>query len=196
MPRPTVLKRMRRPAAQEKTLERIRALARDLPRPDASARPSSSAFPARPRRISPSCSTGSTRPSSTASAASNTSRCAARRRTILPTAVPDEVKQQRWDRFMQRAAEDLGAAAEAQGRHAAAGHHRRDRAPQCQGPHQGRRAGDRRRGPCRQPPAVARRRNRHREDRARRRLRSARHRGRVLGLPGAGLRRTCVADIC
>ena len=31
---PDVLKRMRRPAAQEKTLERIRALARDLSRPD------------------------------------------------------------------------------------------------------------------------------------------------------------------
>jgi len=37
-------------------------------------RPSSSAFPARPRRNSPSCSTGSTKPRSTGSAASATSR--------------------------------------------------------------------------------------------------------------------------
>ena len=59
---PAVLKRMRRPAAQEKTLERIRALARDLSRTSPSARPSSSAFRARPMRISRCCSTGSTKP--------------------------------------------------------------------------------------------------------------------------------------
>ena len=81
---PDVLKRMKRPAAQEKTLERIAQLARDLSRPDDCARPSSSAFPARPMTISNSCSTGSTRPRSIASAASNTSRCAARRPTISP----------------------------------------------------------------------------------------------------------------
>ena len=70
---PDVLKRMQRPAAQEKTLDRIRRwreICPDLP----SARPSSSDSPARPRRISRCCSTGSTKPSSTASAASNTSR--------------------------------------------------------------------------------------------------------------------------
>ena len=36
----------------------------------------------------------------------------------LGGAVPDEVKEERWHRFMQRAAGDFGAAPEAQGRHA------------------------------------------------------------------------------
>ena len=47
-----------------------------------SARPSSSAFPARRRTIFSCCSTGWTRPSSTASAPSSTSRSGARMRTI------------------------------------------------------------------------------------------------------------------
>ena len=70
---PDVLRAMKRPAAQEKTLERIarwRAACRRWP----CARPSSSASPARPRRISNICSTGWRRPRSTASAASNTRR--------------------------------------------------------------------------------------------------------------------------
>ena len=71
---PDVLRRMKRPAAQEKTLERIArwreicpplTLALDLHRRLSRARPS---------RISSCCSTGSTRPRSIASAASNTRR--------------------------------------------------------------------------------------------------------------------------
>ena len=65
-----------------------------------SARPSSSAFPARPKRISRCCSTGSTKRSSTASAASSTSRCMARRPTISARRSPEDVKEQRWHRFM------------------------------------------------------------------------------------------------
>jgi len=67
---PKVLKAMRRPAHQEKTLDRIRAwraICLTLP----SAPPSSSASPARPRRISLSCSIGSPTRGSIASAASN-----------------------------------------------------------------------------------------------------------------------------
>ena len=70
---PAVLKRMRRPAAQEETLSRIRRWRDDLPEPRPSARPSSSAFRARPRRISRSCWIGSARPNSIGSAASATS---------------------------------------------------------------------------------------------------------------------------
>ena len=40
--------------------------------------------------------------------------------------VPEEVKEARWHRFMQRAAEDFGRAAEEEGRQAPAGHHRRN----------------------------------------------------------------------
>ena len=56
---PAVLKAMRRPAHQEKTLERIESLARDVSRISPSARPSSSAFPARPSAISSCCSISS-----------------------------------------------------------------------------------------------------------------------------------------
>ena len=81
---PDVLKRMKRPAAQEKTLERIarwREICPDLTHPlDLHRRLSR----ARPTRISRCCSTGSTRPSSIASAASATSRSRARPPTISP----------------------------------------------------------------------------------------------------------------
>ena len=80
---PDVLKRMKRPAAQEKTLERIARGARSV-RTSRCARPSSSAFPARPTRISTICCNGWRKPRSTASAASNTSRCAAPPPTIWP----------------------------------------------------------------------------------------------------------------
>ena len=53
-----------------------------------SAAPSSSAFPARPRRISSSCSTGCRKPSSIASAASSMSRSTARRPMRLPARCP------------------------------------------------------------------------------------------------------------
>ncbi len=93
---PDVLRRMRRPAAQEKTLERIaawRAICPDITlrstfivgfpgETEADFAPSSSAFRARPSRILNICWNGSTAPRSTASAASNTSRSAAPARTI------------------------------------------------------------------------------------------------------------------
>ena len=74
---PTVLKAMRRPASQEKTLDRIIAGAKSA-RTSASARRSSSASPARPTTISRCCSNGSTKRSWSASDASSTSRSAAR----------------------------------------------------------------------------------------------------------------------
>ena len=46
----------------------------------------------------------------------------------LGAPVPDEVKEERWHRFMAAPAGDLRAAPQAQGRHAAAGDHRRGRA--------------------------------------------------------------------
>ena len=54
------------------------------------------------------------------------------------------------------AAEDFGAPPEAQGRHTAAGDHRRGRPDRLERPLQGRRAGDRRRGLRLQPPPAAR----------------------------------------
>ena len=80
---PKVLKAMRRPAHQEKTLHRIarwREICRTLP----SARPSSSAFPATPRRTSSSCSIGLQRRNSRTWAASNMRMSAA----LPPTHCP------------------------------------------------------------------------------------------------------------
>ena len=176
---PDVLKRMKRPAAQEKTLERI----------------------ARWREICPDLTLRSTFivgfPGETDAdfemlldwldeAALDRVGCfryepvAGATANDLADAVPDEVKEERWHRFMAAPAGDLDEAAQAQGRHAPAGHHRRGRPDGRQGPHQGRRAGDRRRGLCGEPAAAARRRDRHRQDRARRRIRPARHRRRIL----------------
>ena len=76
-------------------------LARDLRRTSPSARPSSSASPARRRRTSRCCSTGSARRRSTAPAASNTSPSPARRQTTSAVPVPQEVKDERWHRFMR-----------------------------------------------------------------------------------------------
>ena len=89
---------------------------------------------------------------------------------------------------------DLDQAATPQSRNTPAGHHRRGgcgsrrcganrfrhlcrERPQSRG-----RAADRRRGVRFKPPAAAGRRDRHGQDRARRRLRSARNRGGVLGV--------------
>jgi hypothetical protein len=73
------------PAAAENTLERIAAW-RASSRTSPSAAPSSSASPARPRRISPNCSTGCASRSSTASAASNIRRSKAPPPTPAPAA--------------------------------------------------------------------------------------------------------------
>ena len=78
------------------------------------------------------------------------------------------------------AAEDFRAPPEAQGRHTAAGHHRRGRPDRLKGPLQGRRAADRRRGLSLEPPPAEGRRDRHREDRARGPIRPARQRRGIL----------------
>ena len=98
---PDVLKRMKRPAAQEKTLERIaQAGARSVPT-SRCARPSSSASPARPTRTSTTLlqwleeaaldRVGCFKYEPVRGAAAND----------LAAAVPDEVKEDRWHRFMQ-----------------------------------------------------------------------------------------------
>jgi ribosomal protein S12 methylthiotransferase len=120
---PAVLKRMRRPAAQEKTLERIRRGARSAPA-SRCARPSSSAFPARPRRIFRCCSTGSARPSSIASAASATSRSPAPPPTISPRRCPRRSRGALDHRLMQRQQAISRKAPQAQGRRPRARHHR------------------------------------------------------------------------
>ena len=64
-----------------------------------SARASSSASPARPKRTSNICSTGSRKPSSTASARSSSKPVeGARRQRSMPDQVPEEVKQERYER--------------------------------------------------------------------------------------------------
>ncbi len=100
---PDVLKRMKRPAARGEDVRSHRPKWREIC-PDArpSVRPSSSAFRERRTRNSSSCSIGSTRRSSIASAASSTSRWTAPLANDLAAAVPDEVKEERWHRFMQR----------------------------------------------------------------------------------------------
>ena len=98
---PAVLKAMRRPAHQEKTLERIRALARDLP------------GPRHPldlhRRLSGRDGGGFRVPARLAEGGEARSgrllplrACRrARRRTTSAAPVPDEVKDERWHRFME-----------------------------------------------------------------------------------------------
>ena len=78
------------------------------------------------------------------------------------------------------AAENLRPPPEAQGRHQAADHHRRSRADGRKGSFKGRRAADRRRGLSLQPPPAEGRRDRHREDRTRGSVRPARQRRGVL----------------
>ena len=173
---PAVLKRMRRPAAQEQTLARIRRVARRLRRVSPSARPSSSAFPARPKRIfrclldwlgeAELDRVGCFRYEPVAGAAAND----------LGAPVPEEVKNERYQRLMARQQEISGKRLKRQIGNRERGHHRRGRrkagsAPRHrQGPQQRRRAADRRHGLRCEPPSIARRRDRNREDRARRRL--------------------------
>ncbi len=85
--------------AQEKTLARVLAW-RDAV-PDITLRSTFIvASPARPRRSSRNCWTSSTRHSSTAWAASSSSRWRAQPANALENPVPDEVKAERYDRFM------------------------------------------------------------------------------------------------
>ena len=85
--------------------------------------------------------------------------------------VPDGVKAARHKRFMLRQQAISAKKLAAQGRPALRGHRRRGRPAFGQGPHQGRRAANRRLGPYRYPPPVAGGRHRHGEGGPRRRLR-------------------------
>ena len=123
---PDVLKRMKRPGRAGEDARAHPPLARDLPGAHDPLDLHRRLSRARPTRISRCCSTGSTRRSSTASAASSTSRCG-RGRQRSRGAVPDEVKEERWHRFMQRQQAISAQRLKAQGRHAPAGDHRRGR---------------------------------------------------------------------
>ena len=179
---PAVLKAMRRPARRRRWT--ASALARDLPGPRRCARPSSSAFPARPRRISILLDwlkeaqldrVGCFHYEPVQGAAANDAR---------PPPVPEEVKEERWHRFMEAQQRSSAKRMQAQGRQRLsviideAGPTRRE------GPLEGRCAGDRRCRLRRDPPAVAGRRHRHGQDRARRCLRPARRGGLTQGAPG------------
>ena len=130
---PRVLKAMRRPAHQEKTARAHRTAGATSARTSPSARPSSSASPARPRRISKSCSTGSTRRSSIASAASSSSRSAGAPANDLADPVPDEVKEQRWHRFMARQQAISARRLAEEGRQPRSGHRRRKQPASAKG---------------------------------------------------------------
>jgi len=163
---PDVLKRMKRPAAQEKTLERIAAWREICPDIDRGGIRLSAAMAggsrARPRRLF------------------QIRAGARRRRQRHRHSGAGRGEGRALASLHAGAAEDFDAPAQAQGRHAPAGHHRFRRPDGFKGPLHGRRTRDRRRGLCREPAAATRRRNRHGEDRARRRIRSARHGGRFL----------------
>ena len=98
----------------------------------------------------------------------------------LAAPVPDDVKEERWHRFMARQ-----QAISARRLKRKVGTRQQviidEVGPTvAKGRSKGDAPGDRRRGLCGEPPAAARRRDRDREDRARRRIRPARHRGGVL----------------
>ena len=154
---PAVLKAMRRPASQEKTLERIRAWRAICPELiirstfivgfpgeteedfqflldwlDEAKLDRVGAFPYEPVKGAVANDLG-----------------------LEP--VPDEVKAVRHKRFMAARAGDQREEARRQGRQAPRSHRRRRRRASGEGPQQGRCAADRRRRPHRDPPAAARR---------------------------------------
>ena len=145
---PRVLKRMKRPAHAENTLERIRALARDLPRPHA-AQHLHRRLPRRDRgRFRAAARLARARRSSTASAASSTRRSTGAAANALPDPVPDEVKEERCERFMERGRGDQRARSSLRkvGQRAARAGRRGRRGRRRHRPLGGRRARDRRRG--------------------------------------------------
>ncbi len=168
---PAVLKAMRRPAAQEKTLERIRAWRAICPELtirstfivgfpgeteddfaflldwlDEAKLDRVGAFPYEP----------------VGGAVAN---------DLGLEPVPDEIKASRHKRFMAARPGDQREEARRQGRQAPRSHRRRGRRARGQRAQQGRRAADRRRSAYRDPPAAARRRHCDGEDRPLRRLR-------------------------
>jgi len=95
-------------------------------------------------RLRLSASTGSKKPRSTASVASNIEPVAGAPSNALGNAVPDAIKQERWNALMARQQKISARRLKRKGRHAAAGHHRRSRSYRIERPLQGRRAWDRR----------------------------------------------------
>ncbi len=167
---PVVLKAMRRPAAQEKTLERIRAWRAICP--ELTIRSTFIVgFPgeteedfrflldwldeAKLDRV------GAFQYEPVKGAAAN---------DLGLELVPDDVKASRYKRFMARAQAISTEETRRQGRQAARCHHRRGRRARGQGPQQRRFAADRRRRAHRDAPALTRRRHRNGQDRPRRRL--------------------------
>ena len=150
---PEVLKAMKRPAAQEKTLARIQNWREAMSRSDA-ALDLHRRLPRRDRcrfRLSARLA-GRGRDRSSRLLQIRAGRGCGVERDRQRRARRDQAGA--LERADGAAAEDLRAAAEAQGRHAAADHHRRSRSDGREGPLQGRRAADRRRGlSC---PAAAR----------------------------------------
>ena len=160
---PAVLKRMRRPAAQEETLSRIRQWRSICP----SLAIRSTFIVGFPGETEEDFAlllewpgeaeldrVGCFRYEPVAGATANG----------LGAPVPGDVKEERWHRFMQ-AQQGISAKRLKRDRHPRADHHRRGRRerwwpPQRQGPQQRRRAADRRYGFCGKPPTVARWRDR------------------------------------
>ncbi len=176
---PDVLKAMKRPAAQEKTLARIQKWRAECP--DLTLRSTFIVgFPgetdsdfaylldwleeAEIDRL------GCFKYEPVAGASSN----------AIGNAVPDEIKQERWNALMARQQKISARRLKRKVGTQAAGHHRRSRTDGRKGPFEGRRAADRRRGLSVQPPPAEGRRDRHREDRTRRPVRPARQRRGIL----------------
>ena len=101
---PTVLKRMRRPGAGREHARAHPCVARGSVRISPSAARSSSASRARPRPSSKSCSPGSTRRSSIASALQVLAGGRRRGERRSPPHVPPEMQDERYARFMEQAA--------------------------------------------------------------------------------------------
>ncbi len=170
---PRILKAMRRPAAQAKTLERIRAW-REIA-PDLAIRSTFIVgFPgeteeefeellawleeAKLDRV------GCFRYEPVAGAVAN----------ALPDPVADDVQEARWHRFMQAQQKISAARLRKKVGQRVTGHRRRGKRQDREGPLGLGRAGDRRRGSSHRAPADPRRRHRYGEDRIRRRLRPPR----------------------
>ena len=104
--------------------------------------------------------------------------------------VPQEIKEARWHRFMQRQQKISATQLAREGRQASASADRRGAWHLGEGPHQIRRTRNRRLGAYPVAAPVARRRHRHRQDRPCRRLRSLR----LGGLTASGKGRRVAPD--
>ncbi len=142
---PDVLKAMKRPAAQEKTLARIQKWREQCL--DLTLRSTFIVgFPGETDPICVSARLARGGRDRSSSAASNTSRWRAHPRTRIGNAVPDEIKQERWNALMARQQKISARRLKRKVGTPAADHRRRSRPDGREGPFKGRRAADRRRG--------------------------------------------------